>query len=805
MIEHIQDLALEEVIGDRFGRYSKYIIQDRALPDTRDGLKPVQRRILYAMFNEGNTQEKPFRKSAKTVGNVIGNFHPHGDSSVYEAMVRMSQDWKSRHMLIEMHGNNGSVDGDPPAAMRYTEARLSAIAGELLRDINKDTVDFVPNFDDQDMEPTVLPARFPNLLVNGSTGISAGYATDIPPHNLTESLDAVLMRLDNKDCTVDELMTVLKGPDFPTGGTIQGLEGIKKAYETGKGKIIVRSKAEIEQLKGNKEQIVITELPFEVNKANLIRKIDEQRFDKKLDGISEIRDESDRTGLRIVIELKKDIPGQGILNYLLKSTDLQVSYNFNMIAIHNRRPMMMTLPLILDAYIDHQKEVVTRRSKFDLKRANDRLHIVEGLMKALSVLDEVIATIRASKDKRDAKANIQAKFDFTEAQSEAIVSLQLYRLTNTDITELRAEQEELQALVEKLDRILNSEKALIRVIKTELLDLKKRFSLPRLSVIQAEVEEIKVSLDVLVPSEEVVVTVTKDGYVKRTSLRSYNASGGKDFAMKESDFLLYEANLNTQHHLLIFTSRGNYIYQPVHELPDIRWKDLGQHVSSIVPLDSGEEVIQVIGLEKFDTANTFVLTATRDGQVKRSALADYAVTRYSKPIKTMNVKADDVMIYAGLVAEEQELLLTTKTGYGLRFMMSEIPPTGLRTGGVKGILLKEHEQLVTVTTLAPGGEQDIVVVTHRGAVKRMSVAEIDLSARAKRGHVIVKEVKSNPHHIFAVLVVHVSDELVLETEKGVQEEIRVMNLSRADRYSIGNARIDIEGDGALIRASIVKK
>ena len=408
--ERFQDLPLEEIMGDRFGRYSKYIIQDRALPDARDGLKPVQRRILYAMFNENNTHEKPFRKSAKTVGYVIGNFHPHGDSSVYEAMVRMSQDWKSRHPLIEMHGNNGSVDGDPAAAMRYTEARLSAIAGELLRDITKRTVDFIPNFDDQDVEPTVLPARFPNLLVNGSTGISAGYATDIPPHNLTESLDAVLMRLDNPNATVDELMTVISGPDFPTGGIIQGVDGIKKAYETGRGKIIVRAKATIEPLKGNKEQIVITELPYEVNKANLVKKMDEQRVDKRLEGISEIRDESDRTGLRVVIELKKDVPAEGILNYLYKTTDLQVTYNFNMIAIHNRRPTMMTLPLMLDAYITHQKDVVTKRSQYDLQKAKDRLHIVEGLMKALSILDEVITTIRASRDKRDAKNNLMDKF-----------------------------------------------------------------------------------------------------------------------------------------------------------------------------------------------------------------------------------------------------------------------------------------------------------------------------------------------------------------------------------------------------------
>ena len=802
--ERFQDLPLEEIMGDRFGRYSKYIIQDRALPDARDGLKPVQRRILYAMFNENNTHEKPFRKSAKTVGHVIGNFHPHGDSSVYEAMVRMSQDWKARRPLIEMHGNNGSVDGDPAAAMRYTEARLSAIAGELLRDITKRTVDFIPNFDDQDVEPTVLPARFPNLLVNGSTGISAGYATDIPPHNLTESLDAVLMRLDHPNATVDELMTVMPGPDFPTGGIIQGVDGIKKAYETGRGKIIVRAKTKIEPLKGNKEQIVITELPFEVNKANLVKKMDEQRVDKRLEGIAEIRDESDRTGLRVVIELKKDVPAAGILNYLYKTTDLQVTYNFNMIAIHNRRPTMMTLPLMLDAYIAHQKDVVTKRSEYDLLKAKDRLHIVEGLMKALSILDEVIATIRASQDKRDAKNNLMTQFTFTEVQAEAIVSLQLYRLTNTDITELQKEHEELTKLIDKLTAILNNEKTLIKVIKAELNDIKKRFNEPRRSQIQAEIEEIKVTLDVLVPSEEVVVTVTKDGYVKRTSQRSYSASNGKDFAMKESDFLLYEETLNTQHHLLLFTNKGNYIYQPVHELPDIRWKDLGQHISSIVPIDTEESIVSVIGLEKFDQENVFVFTATRDGQIKRSQLADYAVSRYSKPIKTMNLKGDDCVITAELVTPEQELLLTANTSNSIRFAMEELPVTGVKTAGVKGIQLKEGEYLAAVNVLQPGAEQDLVVVTQRGAVKRMNVSEIELGNRAKRGVVILKELKTNPHRVFAIVVVEASDTVLLETEKGVQETIKVQSLSRADRYSNGSLRIDTVGDGALVRVALLK-
>ncbi|WP_346235841.1 DNA topoisomerase IV subunit A [Lysinibacillus telephonicus] len=803
--ERFQELPLEEVMGDRFGRYSKYIIQDRALPDARDGLKPVQRRILFAMFNEGNTNDKPFRKSAKTVGNVIGNYHPHGDSSVYEAMVRMSQDWKSRHMLIEMHGNNGSVDGDPPAAMRYTEARLSAIAAEMLRDITKRTVEFVPNFDDQDMEPTVLPSRFPNLLVNGSTGISAGYATDIPPHNLAEALDAVLMRLDNRNCTVDELMTVLKGPDFPTGGIIQGIDGIKKAYETGKGKIIVRAKAAVESIKGGKEQIVITELPYEVNKANLVKKIDEQRVDKRLEGIADIRDESDRTGLRIVIELKKDIQGQGILNYLYKTTELQINYNFNMIAIHNRRPTLMTLPLMLDAYIDHQKEVVTKRSSYDLQKAKDRLHIVEGLIKAISILDEVIVTIRSSKDKRDAKINLETKFGFTEVQSEAIVSLQLYRLTNTDITDLRAEQDELQKSIAKLNDILENEKQLIKVIKSELLEIRKKFAEPRRSTIEAEIEEIKLTLDVLVPSEEVVVTVTKDGYVKRTSIRSHAASNGQDFAMKDSDYLLYEQTLNTQHHLLLFTNKGNYIYQPVHELPDIRWKDLGQHISSIVPIDKDEEIIEVIGIEQFEQDDVFVLTATKEGQIKRSLLSEYAVTRYSKPIKTMNIKANDEMIYAALVSSNNEILLTSYYSYSIRFDVEEVPVTGVKTGGVKAINLKDGDFLSAVNVLKQGDGQDVIIVTHRGAVKRMSIAEIEKSGRAKRGVVVLKELKSNPHRIFAVKAVEVDDAILLETEKQIQELVEVKSLSKADRYSNGSLKIDISNDGELALVKVIPK
>ncbi|EAG7401627.1 DNA topoisomerase IV subunit A, partial [Listeria monocytogenes] len=579
--QHIQDLALEEVMGDRFGRYSKYIIQERALPDVRDGLKPVQRRILFAMNVEGNTAEKGFRKSAKTVGNVIGNYHPHGDSSVYEAMVRMSQDWKVRNMLIEMHGNNGSVDGDPPAAMRYTEARLSPISAELLRDIEKETVDFIPNFDDTSSEPTVLPARFPNLLVNGSTGISAGYATDIPPHNLTEIIEAVIKRLDNPLCTTDDIMKIVKGPDFPTGGIIQGIDGIRKAYQTGKGRVVVRSKTEIEDIRGGRKQITIHEIPYEVNKANLVKRMDELRIEKKIEGISEVRDETDRTGLRIAVELKKDANAEGVLNYLFKNTDLQVSYNFNMVAINKKRPELMGIIPMLDAYIEHQKEIITKRSEYDIRKARARQHILEGLIKALSILDEVIKLIRGSKDKRDAKLNLQTKYDFSEKQAEAIVSLQLYRLTNTDIHELQSEAKSLAEQISVLEKILGDEAELIAVLKEELAEIKKKYKTARRTEVQAEIAEIKIDTEVLVANEDVIVSVTKEGYVKRTSQRSYAASNGAELAMKEADHAIFIQKMNSLDSLLLFTSKGNFIYRPVHELPDIRWKNLGDHVSHL--------------------------------------------------------------------------------------------------------------------------------------------------------------------------------------------------------------------------------
>ncbi|KPN15215.1 DNA gyrase subunit A [Bacillus australimaris] len=793
--ERFHDLPLEEVIGDRFGRYSKYIIQDRALPDARDGLKPVQRRILYAMYAEGNTQDKNFRKAAKTVGNVIGNYHPHGDSSVYEAMVRMSQEWKVRNVLIEMHGNNGSIDGDPPAAMRYTEARLSAIASELLKDLDKETVEFVANFDDTSKEPVVLPAMFPNLLVNGSTGISAGYATDIPPHHLGEVIDGVIKRIEQPHCTVEDLMTVIKGPDFPTGGIIQGVDGIKKAYETGKGKIMIRGKAEIETIRGGRQQIVITEIPYEVNKANLVKKMDEFRIERKVEGISEVRDETDRTGLRIVVELKKEADAHGVLNFLYKNSDLQIPYNFNMVAIHNRRPTLMTLTTVLDAYIAHQKEVVTNRSQFELRKAKERHHIVDGLIKALSILDEVIATIRSSNDKRDAKNNLMAKYDFTEAQSEAIVSLQLYRLTNTDITQLREEASELDVRIAELEDILANEKKLLKVITNSLKKLKKTYADERRSVIEEKIEEIKINLEVMIASEDVYVTVTKDGYIKRTSQRSYAASNGKDFGMKDTDRLIHQFEMNTTDVLLLFTDKGSYIYCPVHQLPDIRWKDMGQHITNIISIDREESIQKAIPIKEFDDTS-YLLFFTKGGMVKKTELLQYKAQRYSKPLVALNLKGDDELVDVHVTTGQQELFIATKNGYGLWFDEEEVSVVGPRAAGVKGINLKEGDEVVSGQIIDPKNDV-LVLTTQRGAVKRMNLSEFDKTSRAKRGVLMLRELKKNPHRIVAVLAAALHDTLEIDTEKGATIPLDISTLRANDRYSNGSFIVDEEEQGEV--------
>ena len=801
--QEVQELTLEEVMGDRFGRYSKYIIQERALPDIRDGLKPVQRRILFAMNKDGNTFDKGFRKSAKSVGNIMGNYHPHGDSSIYEAMVRMSQDWKLREVLIEMHGNNGSMDGDPPAAMRYTEARLSQLSGEMLADIEKNTVDLVWNFDDTEKEPTVLPARYPNLLVNGSTGISAGYATEIPTHNLAEVIDGTIYMIDHPKASLDKLMEFIPGPDFPTGGILQGKDEIKKAYETGRGKVILRSKTKIEAIKGNKQQIVISEIPYEVNKATLVKKMDEIRLNKKIDGIAEVRDESDRTGLQIVVELKKDANAPGILNYLFKNTELQINYNFNMVAIDHMTPHQVGLEDILSSYIDHRKQVITKRSQFDLEKAQKRQHIVEGLMKALSILDEVIATIRESKDKKDAKKNLVDVFQFTEEQAEAIVTLQLYRLTNTDITELRAESESLIAQITELNKILSDDKELFSVMKKELREVKKKYANARMTKIEDEIEEIKIDTKVLVAQEDVIVSVTREGYVKRTSLRSYSASKPEEIGMREGDYLLYSGELNTLDHLLLVTNKANVIYRPVHELPDLKWKDAGEHISqTILNLSVDESILAVFPYKKIDPEKTFVFIS-KQGWIKQTRMTEFEPWRTykSRPLSGMKLKSEDDELVAVYLEDGQtglDVFLVTHQGMGLRYPLQEVPVVGTKAAGVKSINLKEEDIVVNGLLVISEGDTPIVIVTQRGAVKRMLAQEISQTSRAKRGVTVLRELKKNPHRII-YMSEGKSKEMTVINQKGQELVIDPTDYPIGDRTSNGSFAMDEKSGGEVIK------
>lgn len=801
--QEVQELTLEEVMGDRFGRYSKYIIQERALPDIRDGLKPVQRRILFAMNKDGNTFDKGFRKSAKSVGNIMGNYHPHGDSSIYEAMVRMSQDWKLREVLIEMHGNNGSMDGDPPAAMRYTEARLSQLSGEMLADIEKNTVDLVWNFDDTEKEPTVLPARYPNLLVNGSTGISAGYATEIPTHNLAEVIDGTIYMIDHPKASLDKLMEFIPGPDFPTGGILQGKDEIKKAYETGRGKVILRSKTKIEAIKGNKQQIVISEIPYEVNKATLVKKMDEIRLNKKIDGIAEVRDESDRTGLQIVVELKKDANAPGILNYLFKNTELQINYNFNMVAIDHMTPHQVGLEDILSSYIDHRKQVTTKRSQFDLEKAQKRQHIVEGLMKALSILDEVIATIRESKDKKDAKKNLVDVFQFTEEQAEAIVTLQLYRLTNTDITELRAESESLIAQITELNKILSDDKELFSVMKKELREVKKKYANARMTKIEDEIEEIKIDTKVLVAQEDVIVSVTREGYVKRTSLRSYSASKPEEIGMREGDYLLYSGELNTLDHLLLVTNKANVIYRPVHELPDLKWKDAGEHISqTILNLSVDESILAVFPYKKIDPEKTFVFIS-KQGWIKQTRMTEFEPWRTykSRPLSGMKLKSEDDELVAVYLEDGQtglDVFLVTHQGMGLRYPLQEVPVVGTKAAGVKSINLKEEDIVVNGLLVIAEGDTPIVIVTQRGAVKRMLAQEISQTSRAKRGVTVLRELKKNPHRII-YMSEGKSKEMTVINQKGQELVIDPTDYPIGDRTSNGSFAMDEKSGGEVIK------
>lgn len=754
----ILKMSLDDIMGDRFGRYSKYIIQDRALPDVRDGLKPVQRRILYAMYKEGNLPNKPYRKSAKTVGVVIGNYHPHGDFSVYEAMVRLSQEWKMRMPLVDMQGNNGSIDNDPAAAMRYTEARLAPIALELLRDIDKDTVEMALNFDDTEYEPTVLPAKYPNLLVNGATGISAGYATDIPPHNLGEVIDATIYRIKHPHCTFEQLHKYIKGPDFPTGGIVEGSKEIANALRKGRGKVIVRSQTAIEEKK-NMNQIIITEIPYEVNKAELVRKIDEIRFNRDIDGILEVRDESDRTGLRIVIDLKKDVDANNTLNYFFKNTDLQKNYSYNMTAIKDKRPELMGIEEIIDGYINHEIEVVTRSSLFDLEKAKKREHIVEGLIKAVSILDEVVHTIRQSKDKADAKKNLMAAYGFTEAQAEAIVMLQLYRLTNTDIVALQNEQNELQALIAHLQAILDSDEVLRGVIIDDLKAIKKKYPTPRLTKIQEEVRDTSIDDKAMIISEDCLVSLTRDGYLKKISLRSYKASAGTPIGKKDDDQLCALFEANTVQTILAFTSKGNYCFIPVHKIDEFKWKDLGKHISYLIKVPNDEKFIGAILVKDFQSEN-YVVLASRQGQIKRVAIKDFEVSRFSKPLKCMNLKDQDELIDVQLSDGHKGLVLTSKAGYCALYSESEVSILGIKAGGIKGLRLN-NDTLAFMRVFDPLKVESLMIFSHPSGIKRLHLSDIPATKRGNKGVLIYKAPKTKQTSIINGFVMDTNDTLDL--------------------------------------------
>ncbi|CCI87804.1 DNA topoisomerase IV subunit A [Lactobacillus gigeriorum] len=803
--ERIREMSLEQVMGERFGRYSKYIIQERALPDIRDGLKPVQRRILYAMYKDNNTYDKAFKKAAKAVGNIMGNYHPHGDSSIYGALVHLSQDWKMREPLVEMHGNNGSMDGDGPAAMRYTESRLAKISNLLLQDIDKETVNMVLNFDDTEYEPTVLPAKFPNLLINGSTGISAGYATEIPPHNLEEVIDATIYLLNHPDASLDDLMEYVKGPDFPTGAIVMGTKGIKEAYETGRGRIQVRAKSTIQEIRGHRQQIVVTEIPFDVNKALLVKKIDEIRLNKEIDGISEVRDETDRHGLSIVIELKKDADAENILNYLFKNTDLQVSYNFNMVAIDHMTPVQVGLKRILSSYLEHDKEVVTKRTQYDLKKAEDRLEIIEGLIHVMDILDQVIKTIRASKNKADAKDNLVKEYDFSPRQAEAIVSLQLYRLTNTDVEALVKEQTDLNKKVLEYRKILTDESTLDKEIIKELRQVKKDFSNPRRTEISDQTAKIEIDEKALVADEQVRVLISRDGYLKRSSLRSYQSTSDDDNGLPKRDQVIFEKDISTLANLYLFTNKGNLIYRPVHELIDTKWKETGQHLSQEIGLAADEQIIRVFEIPDFERDDLTFVLATNDGYIKRLNLSNIQPTRTyrSRAMSAIKLKNDNstvVRVDLTSVDSKQEIMLFTQKAYAVRFDLAEVPESGAKAAGVKSVNLKDDDNIVAYV-LADPAYLDLLrvgIITNRGAFKQMQLDIINKVSRAKRGVLVLRELKNNPHRIAAIQLYGQDHLLKIMTSSDRKLEVNTLDFPVNDRYSNGSFIVDTTVDGTPV-------
>ncbi len=797
IIEKIYDYTLEDIMGDRFGRYSKSIIQDRALPDVRDGLKPVQRRILWTMWEDRNTYDRPYRKCGKSVGDVMGKYHPHGDSSIYGAMINMSQAWKMREPFVDVHGNNGSIDGDGAAAYRYTEARLTKLAEVMLRDINRDTVDMMLNYTDEEKEPTVLPANFPNLLVNGSTGISAGYATNIPPHNLGEVIDATIHRLANPNCRLETILSYVKGPDFPTGGVVEGKEGLINAYTTGRGKVVVKAKTEIVEERG-KYQIIVHEIPYDVLKEGLRKKIEDIKIDKKVDGIIDVIDESDKEHMaRLVIELKKGANAELILNYLLKNTELQVNYNFNMVAIVNRRPKQVGILEILDAFIAHQKEVILRRSKFDLDRARERLHIVEGLLKAVDVLDEVIRIIRASKNKEDSIKNLCEAFQFTYEQANAIVTMRLYRLSNTDVTALIEEQGNLQKAIEFLNSIINNEDVLKDQIKKSLQEIKREYASPRRTEIKDEVTEIKIDAMQMIPKENVVVVVTNEGYVKKIPLKSYSSASSEPTTLKPGDYITGLYSTTSKDTLLLFTNLGHYLYVPIHEIQDTKWKELGKHISNIIPLAPEERIIDNILI---DNLNDVITIVTKEGTTKRINISELVVSRYSKPINAIKLKDNDEVVSAFI--DHGNTIFITKNGYYLYFDSEEITIVSSKAAGVRGIKLKDDE---VITGLSLKQDVDYLgIITDKHTAKRIKTNDLERASRALKGSSLIKRVKSKPYFISNAFALDIKNIIGLKVN-GEIKGIKASDIPIMDMASTGSTITKQNLEDTFVATELLEK
>ncbi len=779
MQSRIHDYTLEDIMGERFGRYSKYIIQDRAIPDVRDGLKPVQRRIIYAMHLDKNTYDKPFKKCANAVGNVLGKFHPHGDTSVYDALIHLSQEWKNNNPLVEVDGNNGSIDGDPPAAMRYTETRLSKIAEETLKDLPKDTVIWAPNYSDTLMEPTVLPAKFPIILVNGTMGISAGYATNIPTHNLGEIIDATIKRIDSPNCHLDSILDIVKGPDFPTGGIVEGKNDIRQALETGKGKVSVRAKYEFVKEKG-KESCVITEIPYDVIKQQLVKKIDDIRINNNVSGIAEVRDESDKDAFcRIVIDFKPGANKELVMNYLLKNTDLKVNCSYNMVTIVNRRPRQLGILGILDAYIAFDKEVVRKRSEYDLKKAEDAANLALGMLKAVDILDKIIKTIRASKGKADAKQNIIKEYGFNEAQAEYIVTLQLYRLANTEVAEEQAKYDNAMKIINMLKEILSDESKLNQVIKNELRAIKKEYATPRKTEISDEVKEISYNAEDLIMKENVIVSLSKDGYLKKVSSKSYNAADSS--GVKEGDYLINLYETTTLNKIMVLTKKGNYIYLPINDIPTFKWKDLGKHISNFVAIDPNDEVVKsyVVDDRSHDME---VVIYTKDGNVKKINLNDLTVSKYNKLYTYIKLKDNDLVV--DVQRAKENTIIVSKTGYYISYKTDEIPVVSSgKSAGVKGINLKDDEVVSGLTYDAD--DEYLNIFTNQKTGKRIKLSDLTESSRAKRGSMVIKPVKSTNYEIISALITSTKDMIGLEKLDDV-EELKNTDISIMDLASTGS-------------------